>query len=161
MDRARNGRQAQSPRSKLAVRSNRPQSASRICATTTPWRDPNAAGSDASRAVRSRQACPSFGDGKDVRQSLERSIDFVARRRAAEAEPDRPHSHMRRGAHRLQNRRQLDAAGMACRSSGSGDPIQTRQYLAAKAADERYVERVRQPVRGMTVEDHAVAELPL
>src|SRR5262249_44909330 len=121
----------------------------------------NAVGGDASRAVRWCQASLSFCDGKDVRQSFERSIDFVARRRTAEAEPDRPHSHMRDDPHRLQNRRQLDAAGGTPRSGGGGEPIQTGQYLGADAADKGYVERIRQPVRGMAVEDHAVAELPL
>jgi hypothetical protein len=56
---------------------------------------------------------PLYRDGKDVGQTFECGIDFIARRRAPEAEPDSPHSHVRRDTHRLQNRRQLDAAGVA------------------------------------------------
>ena len=61
-------------------------------------------------------------------------------------------------AHRLQNRRQFDAAGMTCRSSRGGNTIEPRQYLGADLADERNIERVRQAVHGMAVESDAIAE---
>src|SRR5262245_29005096 len=96
-------------------------------------------------------------DGKDVAQTFERGIDFIARCRAPKAEPDRPHSHVGRDAHRLQNRRQLDASGMTRRSRGGRHAIEPRQYLAAGAAHKGDVEGVRQPVRGMAVENHGAA----
>src|SRR5215472_10900952 len=70
-------------------------------------------------------------DGKDVAQTFERGIDFIARCRAPKAEPDRSHSRVGRDAHRLQNRRQLDASGMTRRSRGGRHAIEPRQYLAA------------------------------
>src|SRR2546429_1161154 len=100
-------------------------------------------------------------DGKDVGQTFERGVDFIAHRRAPEAEPDSPHSHVGRDSHRLQNGRQLDAAGVTRGSRGGRHPTQPCQDLGADAADEGYVQRVRQPVRGMTVEEDAVAELLL
>src|SRR5262245_53878059 len=52
MDQPRNGPRAQSPKASLAVQSHRLQSALRTCGATTPYRDPNAVGCNASRAVR-------------------------------------------------------------------------------------------------------------
>jgi hypothetical protein len=50
---------------------------------------------------------PRSGDDKDVGQTLERRIDFIARGRAPKAEADSPHSHVGRDAHRFEDRRQL------------------------------------------------------
>src|SRR5262245_42900585 len=50
---------------------------------------------------------------------------------------------------------------MARRSGGGCHPIEPVQYLGTDTADEGDVEGVRQAVRGMTVENHAVPELLL
>src|SRR6516165_1850263 len=102
-----------------------------------------------------------FGDGNGVGQTLEHRIDFIARRRAPETEADGPHSHVGRDAHRFQHRRQLYPARVARRSHRRRHPVEPRQYLGADSINEGHVERVRQAVRGMTVEHDAAPELPL
>src|ERR1043166_3445596 len=47
---------------------------------------------------------------------------------------------------------------MACRSGRDGNAREARQYFAADLADERNVERVRQAVRGMSIEDDAISK---
>ena len=95
---------------------------------------------------------------KCVFQTGDHGVDFVARRCTPEAEADGAHAHFGRDAHRLQHRRQLDAAGVTCRSRRGRDAIEPRQYLGADPADEGNIERVRQAMRGMAVEDDAIAE---
>ena len=106
-------------------------------------------------------ARPIIPRGKYVGQTFDHCVDFIARRCAPEAEADGAHAHLGRDAHRFQNRRQLDAAGVTRRSRRGRDTIEPRQYLGADPADEGNIERVRQAMRRMSVEDHAITELLL
>src|SRR5215472_144105 len=96
--------------------------------------------------------------GKEISQTFDNHFDFVRCGRASKAEADGTHSDFGRDVHGFQNRRQLDAARMTGRSRCDGNAIESRQYLGADLSDEGSVEGVRQPMRGMPVEDDAISE---
>src|SRR5215831_11071024 len=75
-------------------------------------------------------------DGEYVGKLGEHGVDLIAGCRPSEAEADGTHAYIGLYAHRFQDRRQLDTAGMACRPRRGGYIIEPRQYLGANPADE-------------------------
>src|SRR5262249_24133186 len=102
----------------------------------------------------------SRGD-EEVGQTLDNEVDVLARRRPPETEADGAHAHPGRDTHGVQNRRELDPAGVTRRSRRGRDTIEPLQYLGTGPANELNVEPVRQPMGGMSVEPHAISELLL
>src|SRR5262249_49645597 len=98
------------------------------------------------------------GSEGTTREPLNPRIDLVGGGRSPETEANRADPDRGRHAHGFENRRQLDPAGMARRSGRRGDAGKPRQDLGADLADKGDVERVRQPMRGMPVQDHASSE---
>ena len=56
------------------------------------------------------------------------------------------------------HRRQLDPPGMTGRAGRGRHSVESRQDFGADAADERDIERVREPVLRVPVENHTIAE---
>ena len=102
--------------------------------------------------------CPLSLFGEEISQTFDNHFDFVRCGRASKAEADGTHADFGRDVHGFQNRRQLDAARMTCRSCCGGNAIKPCQYLSADLSDEGNVEGVRQPTRRMPVEGNAISK---
>src|SRR5262245_62102132 len=88
---------------------------------------------------------------EEVGQTLDNEVDVLARRRTPETEADGAHAHLRRDTHGVQNRRQLDPAGVTRRSRRGRDTIEPLQYLGTDPTNACNIDRVRQPSVGMSV----------
>ena len=85
-------------------------------------------------------------------------LDLVLGRAAPQAEADSAHADLGSDTHGLENRRQGDLTGMASRTCRCGDVRHPREDVGADVAAERDIERIRQTVLGMAIEDNAIAE---
>src|SRR5262245_33346952 len=96
-----------------------------------------------------------------VRQLLGHIVDLLLGGSTPKAEPDRAHANFRRHAHRLQHRGQLDLASMTGRTRGGSNPFEAGENFGPDPTNKRDIERIRQPVIGMPVEDSVVAKARL
>jgi hypothetical protein len=103
-----------------------------------------------------RSSCKS----KDFIEAFDYAVDLLSGGGTSEAETDGAFANLRRHAHRLELRRKLHASGMTRRARRGCYPFQPRQYLAADLADEGDIERVRQTMYRMAVEEHAFSKSP-
>ena len=104
------------------------------------------------------QAGSSSCSSKDFIEAFDYAADLLAGGGASEAETDGTFPNLRRHAHRLEHRRKLHASGMTRRARRGCYPFQPRQYLAADLADEGDIERIRQTMYRMAVEEHAFSK---
>ena len=102
--------------------------------------------------------CHGAQDSGDVGNG---GVDFRFGRRSAETEADRPHAHLGRDSHGLENRRQLDMAAVARGPRRGGNTIKPRKEIRANLADEGDVGGVGQPELRMPIQHNAIAEVGL
>lgn len=107
---------------------------------------------------------PAIGPGSHRYTFLQLFYDvlqIVLCRRSAQTESNRPQPQFRLNTHRHQHRRHRRCSCVTRRSGGRSDFVQIGKQLVTLLISKADVERVRQALRRMTVQDHGVAKLPL